>query len=63
MLAFLRQEAKNNPSIILLEESQLPLQTEEDYSDLTHVKPETRRRFSNFIADKLEELTLANQGH
>jgi hypothetical protein len=64
MLAFLRHEAQNNPNIILFDESQLPLQTEEDYTDLTHVKPETRVRCSNFIADKLEELTvLASHGN
>jgi hypothetical protein len=60
MMAFLRQEAGKDPNIILLEDTQLPSQGEDDYDDLTHVNAATRVRFSQYLAGVLENLVQTN---
>jgi hypothetical protein len=62
MMAFLREQAGKDSNIVLLEESQLPRQTESDYDDLTHVNLAARARFSQYIADMLESLTQHGPG-
>ena len=56
MLAFLREEARKDTNIVLLEPSDLPAQDESDYVDLMHVNLETRQRFSEYMAGVLENL-------
>ena len=56
MLAFLRDQARRDSNIVLLEESQLLPQNEDDYDDLTHVSFAARTRSSQHIADALEAL-------
>jgi len=61
MLAFLRAQAAQDSNIVLLEEAQMPLQTEKDYDDLTHVNRAAQVRFSEFLAGFLENLMRASQ--
>jgi len=56
MLAFLREEARKDSNIVLLEPSDLPFQKESDYEDVMHVNAETRQRFSEYIVGVLENL-------
>jgi hypothetical protein len=65
MLAFLRGQAAQDTNIVLLDEADLPPQTEKDYDDLTHVNQAAQMRFSEFIAGVLEKLMHPNQpsGH
>ena len=60
MMAFLHEQARQDPNVILLEESQLPRQIEGDYTDLTHVNEAARERFSQYIAEVMEKLTRTN---
>jgi hypothetical protein len=50
-LAFARSMAAAHKNAILLNESELPAQSASDYDDLTHVNLDTRRRFTEFLAD------------
>jgi len=61
MLAFLRHQAAQDTNIVLLEEAQMPVQTEQDYDDLTHVNRAAQVRFSEFMAGILDNLTHTNQ--
>ena len=56
MLAFLAQLAANYDNVVLLQEKDLPAQTEADYEDLTHVNPAAQSRFSEAIARLLQKL-------
>ena len=56
MLAFLREEARKDSNIVLLEPSDLPLQKESDYDDVMHVNAETRQRFSEYMVGVMENL-------
>jgi hypothetical protein len=60
MLAFLRGQAAQDTNIVLLEQAQMPAQTEKDYDDLTHVNTATQARFSDFIVGVLENLMQTN---
>ena len=60
MMAFFHEQARQDPNIILLEESQLPRQLEGDYTDLTHANEAARERFSQYIAEVMEKLTRTN---
>jgi len=59
MMAFLREQAAQDPNLVLLDESQLPPQSEGDYDDLAHVNLAARARFSQYIAGVLEQLASA----
>jgi hypothetical protein len=61
MLAFLRGQAAQDTNIVLLEQAQMPVQTEKDYDDLTHVNTAAQVRFSEYIAGVLENLMHTNQ--
>ena len=56
MLAFFHEQARKDPNIVVLDDSQLPRQVESDYEDLTHVHEAARQRFSEFMAGRLENL-------
>jgi hypothetical protein len=56
MVDFLRSQAAHDTNIVLLQEAQLPVQTEQDYDDLTHVNRAAQVKFSEFMADVLENL-------
>ena len=56
MLACLHDLASHDSNIILLEESQLPVQTEKDYKDLTHVDEATQVRFTEYMETVLQKL-------
>ncbi len=56
MVSFLRDLAKRNSSVILLDESEMPSQLPEDYDDLTHVNEKAQTRFSEYIAGVLDRL-------
>jgi hypothetical protein len=58
MVAFLQKLAQEDSNIILIDEHQMPRQVESDYEDLTHVNPAARARFSQFLAEKLQDLTV-----
>jgi hypothetical protein len=58
MLAFLHGLAAHDTNIILLEESQMPVQTEDDYLDLTHVNETSQIRFTHYIETVLQKLPL-----
>jgi hypothetical protein len=60
MLVFLRRQAAQDTNIVLLEEAQMPLQSEKDYDDLTHVNTAAQARFSEFIASVLGNLMHTN---
>ena len=60
MLAFLRDQARADSNLLLLEEPQLPRQDESDYRDLTHANPAARARFSECMAKVLDHLTCTN---
>lgn len=60
LVAFLREQARADSNIVLLDESELPQHAESDYEDLTHVNEATRARFSNFMAEKLAKLAGEN---
>jgi hypothetical protein len=55
MLAFLRGQAAQDPNIILLDQAQMPVQTEKDYDDLSHVNTAAQVRFSVFMSGRLED--------
>jgi hypothetical protein len=61
MLAFLRAQATQDTNIVLLEAAQMPVQTEKDYEDLTHVNVAAQVRFSEYMAGVLENLMRSNQ--
>jgi hypothetical protein len=61
MLAFLRAQAAKDTNILLLEEAQMPLQTEKDYDDLSHVSTAAQVQFSQYMAGVLENLMQARQ--
>ncbi len=61
MLAFLRNQAAHDANIVLLDESDLPKQTEADYDDLTHVNEAAQIRFTEFIAGVMEKLLRKGQ--
>jgi hypothetical protein len=65
MLAFLRRQASQDTNIVLLDEAEMPQQTEKDYDDLTHVNVAAQARFSEFMAGVLESLMRTNRsaGH
>jgi hypothetical protein len=56
MLAWLHDLARRDPNLILLEESQLPVQTEKDYQDLTHVDEANQIRFTKYMETVLQKL-------
>ncbi len=56
MLAYLHDLASHDSNIILLEETQLPVQTEKDYKDLTHVDKATQVRFTEYMETVLQKL-------
>jgi hypothetical protein len=56
MVSFLRQLAKQDDNIILLDENDLPQQSEADYEDLTHVNLAAQARFSDYLAGVLNQL-------
>jgi hypothetical protein len=56
MLAFLRNQAGHDANIVLLDEPDLPKQTEADYDDLTHVNEAAQIRFTEFIAGVMQKL-------
>jgi hypothetical protein len=60
MLAFLRSQAAQDTNIVFLDESQMPVQTEKDYDDLTHVNTNAQVRFSEFMVGVLEKLMQTN---
>jgi hypothetical protein len=59
MLAYLHDLASHDSNVILLEESQLPVQTEKNYKDLTHVDEAAQVRFTHFIETVLQKLPSA----
>jgi hypothetical protein len=59
MLAYLRDLARHDSNIVLLEDSQLPVQTEKNYKDLTHVDEPTQVRFTDYIETVLQKLLSA----
>lgn len=59
MMAYLRDLASHDSNIILLEESQLPVQTEKDYQDLTHVDEANQVRFTEYMEKVLQKLLPA----
>jgi hypothetical protein len=61
MLAFLRNQAAHDATIVLLDESDLPKQTEADYDDLTHVNEAAQIRFTEFIAGVMQKLLRKGQ--
>jgi hypothetical protein len=61
MLAFLRDRAAHDANIVLLDEGDLPSQTDADYDDLTHVNTAAQARFSEYIAGVLDKLARQNQ--
>jgi hypothetical protein len=61
LVAFLRAQAAQDTNIVLLEQAQMPQQTETDYDDLTHVNKAAQVRFSEFMGDVLEKLMGTNQ--
>jgi len=61
MLAFLRSQAAQDANILLLDESDLPKQTEADYDDLTHVNEAAQIRFTEFIAGVMQKLLRTDQ--
>jgi hypothetical protein len=60
MMAFLHEQAGQDPNLILLEDPQLPRQVKGDYDDLTHVNEAARARFSQYMAEALEKLARTN---
>jgi hypothetical protein len=60
MLAFLHGQAALDTNIVLLEQSQMPVQTEQDYDDLTHVNKAAQVQFSEFMAGILDNLMSTN---
>jgi len=61
MLAFLRNQGAHDANIVLLDESDLPKQTEADYDDLTHVNEAAQIRFTEFIAGVMRKLLRKGQ--
>jgi hypothetical protein len=61
MLGFLRGEATHDPNIVLLDESDLPKQTEGDYDDLTHVNETCQARFTEYVAGVMKKLMHQEQ--
>jgi hypothetical protein len=61
MVAFLRGQAAQDTNIVLLDRAQMPVQTEMDYDDLTHVNKAAQARFSEFMAGVLENLMRTNR--
>jgi len=59
MLAYLHDLAAHDSNIILLEESRLPVQTEKDYKDLTHVDETNQVRFTQYMENVLQKLISA----
>jgi hypothetical protein len=53
MIAFLRALAAKHPHVSLVED--LPVQTEQDYDDLTHVNKAAQARFTQFLAGRIEQ--------
>jgi hypothetical protein len=58
MLSFLRGLAAKYPNVVLLDEGDLPAQTEADYEDLVHATTAARIRFTEALAPKLQSLSL-----
>ena len=58
MLSFLRGLAAKYANVVLLDEGDLPAQTEADYEDLMHATTATRTRFTEALALKLQSLSL-----
>ena len=56
MLAFLRGLASKHSNVVLVEESQMPAQSEQAYVDLTHVGPTAQAQFTEAIAGVLEKI-------
>jgi len=53
MISFLRRFRENHPNVVIFEN--LPLHSQSNYEDLTHVKKETQERFTTLIADVLKK--------
>jgi len=62
MLTYLHKLASQDPNIVLLDESQLPVQTEKDYKDLTHVNEAGQVRFTEYIETVLQKLLITRPG-
>ncbi len=58
MLAFLRGLAARYGNVVLMDESDLPTQTEADYEDLVHATTNARTRFTAALAARLQRLSL-----
>jgi hypothetical protein len=56
MLVFLAQLAAKYDNVVLLQEKDLPTQTEADYDDLSHANPAARTRFTEAMARVLQDL-------
>ena len=56
MLAFLAQLATKYDNVVLLQEKDLPTQTEADYEDLSHANSAAQIRFTEAIARVLQGL-------
>ena len=56
MLAFLAQLATKYNNVVLLQEKDLPTQTEADYEDLSHANSAAQIRFTEAIARILQDL-------
>jgi hypothetical protein len=56
MLAFLAQLAAKYDNVVLLQEKDLPAQTEADYDDLSHANKAAQLRFTEAIARLLQDL-------
>jgi hypothetical protein len=61
MLTFLRGLSAKYPNVVLLDERDLPIQTEADYEDLVHANTEAKTRFTEALGPKLQKLSLAQE--
>jgi hypothetical protein len=62
MISFLEDLSKKYDNVVLLTEKDLPIQTEADYEDLTHVREVAQSRFTQLIAKTLQSLSLKPSG-
>jgi hypothetical protein len=60
MISYLRQLAARYDNVLLLEEKALPVQTPDDYDDLTHVNRAAQIQFTEFIGRTLQTLSSSS---
>lgn len=58
---FLQQIATRHSNVILVTIAEMPVETPEDYDDLSHVNVDTQKRFSNWLADWLDKRNLVKE--